>query len=93
MASSDGAARVRVAALGEGFKPADIHFKRGAQAELVFRRDTDETCATEVVFKALGLKKDLPLGQDVSVTIPTDKPAEYVFTCGMGMHKSRVVVE
>ena len=81
-----GPAKVQVAALAEGFRPADIYVKQGQPLELIFKRTTDDTCATEVVFKALAIKKDLPLGQAISVTIPTATRGEYTFTCGMGMH-------
>ncbi len=92
-ASTDGVVRIGIAALGEGFKPADVRVKQGQNVELLFKRDTEDTCATDVVFNALSIKKDLPLGQTVAIKIPTGTRAEYTFTCGMGMHKSRVVVE
>ena len=76
----------------EGFKPNKVKLKKGAPASLVFTRTTDETCATEVVFPQLDIKKELPKGQAVSITIPTDKEQNLTFQCGMGMYKSSVVV-
>ena len=77
---------------GDGFKPSSVKFKRGVPATLVFTRTTDETCATEVVFPQLDIRKELPKGQAVSITIPTDKDQKLSFQCGMGMYKSSVVV-
>jgi plastocyanin domain-containing protein len=77
---------------GDGFKPSKVKFKKGAPATLVFTRTADDTCATEVVFPQLAIKKDLPKGQAVSITIPTDKEQNLTFQCGMGMYKSSVVV-
>src|SRR4051794_16880041 len=67
----------------DGFKPSAVRLKKGAPATLVFTRTTDETCATEVVFPQLNIKKDLPKGQPVSITVPTDKEQTLTFQCGM----------
>src|SRR4051812_24671957 len=76
----------------DGFKPSSVKLKKGAPATLVFTRTTDETCATEVVFPQLDIKKELPKGKAVAITIPTDKEQTLTFQCGMGMYKSSVVV-
>jgi len=83
---------VAVTADQDGFKPSSVTFKKGAPATLVFTRTTDQTCATEVVFPELDLKKELPKGTAVSVPIPTDKERSLTFQCGMGMFKSAVVI-
>lgn len=76
----------------DGFKPSKLKLKKGAPATLVFTRTVDDTCATEVVFPQLDIKKELPKGQAVSITVPTDKEQTLNFQCGMGMYKSAVVV-
>lgn len=83
---------VAVTADGDGFKPSSVTFAKGAPASLVFTRTTDETCATEVVFPELNVKKPLPKGTPVTIDIPTDKEQKLTFQCGMGMYKSAVVV-
>lgn len=77
---------------GDGFKPSKVTIKKGAPATLVFTRTVDDTCATEVVFPQLDIKKDLPKGQAVSIVLPTEKEQSLTFQCGMGMYKSSVVV-
>lgn len=89
-APSSGA--VQVTANEHGFKPSSVTFEKGAPASLVFRRTTDDTCATEVVFPDLNVKKDLPKGESVTIEIPTDRERKLTFQCGMGMYKSSVVV-
>ena len=77
---------------GDGFKPSSVTFKKGAPGTLVFTRTVDDTCATEVVFPQLSIKKDLPKNTPVTITVPTDKEQKLTFQCGMGMYKSSVVV-
>jgi plastocyanin domain-containing protein len=76
----------------DGFQPKSVTLKKGAPGTLIFTRTTDETCATEVVFPQLDIKKDLPKDKPVTITIPTDKAQTLTFQCGMGMYKSAVVV-
>ena len=84
--------RVQVIADEHGFKPSSVAFKKGAPAQLEFLRTSDETCATEVVFPELNVKKDLPKGKPVTIDVPTDKDQKLTFQCGMGMYKSSVVI-
>ena len=83
---------IKVVASEKGFAPSSVKVKKGVPTTLSFLRTTDETCATEVVFPDLNVKKDLPKGQPVAIQIPTDKEQTLTFQCGMGMYKSSVVV-
>ena len=83
---------IAITADDKGFKPSSVKLKKGVPATLVFTRTSDDTCATEVVFPQLDIKKDLPKGQAVSINVPTDKEQTLTFQCGMGMYKSSVVV-
>lgn len=83
---------IAVTADDKGFTPSSVTFKKGAPASLVFTRTTDETCATEVVFPELKVKKELPKNTPVTIDIPTDKEQKLTFQCGMGMYKSSVVI-
>jgi hypothetical protein len=83
---------VPVTAGEDGFKPSSVTFAKGSAGKLVFTRTTDDTCATEVVFPELDIKKELPKGKPVTVDIPTDKAQKLTFQCGMGMYKSSVVI-
>jgi plastocyanin domain-containing protein len=78
---------------GDGFKPSAVTFKKGSPGALVFTRTVDDTCATEVVFPQLDIKKDLPKNTPVTINVPTDKEQKLTFQCGMGMYKSSVVIE
>ena len=80
-------ARVEVTA--HGFQPSRVVLNFGR--ELVFRRTSDQTCATTVVFPELGIEKQLPLNADVVVDLPASAKGEITFQCGMGMYRSKVV--
>lgn len=91
--SADGVTTTDVTVDEDGFHPSSITVAKGKPARLVFTRTTDETCAKQVVFPELSLKKDLPLGEKVAIDVPTSEPRKLTFQCGMGMYKSSVVVD
>jgi plastocyanin domain-containing protein len=84
-----------VIASEHGFSPPSLkltHGGPGSHAAVTFVRTTDKTCATEVVFPDLNLKKDLPLNTPVTVDVPTDSARTLTFQCGMAMYKGALVV-
>jgi Cu+-exporting ATPase len=62
-------------------------------AKLTFIRTSDETCATEVAFPSLKIKRALPLNKPVVIEFTPAEAGEIAFTCGMSMLKGTVVVE
>lgn len=86
--SSDPSVDVRVTAAG--FEPATIAVRAGVATRVRFTRVTENTCATEVVFPSLGIRKDLPLNEPVEVVVtPTSR--EMTFVCGMDMLRGSLV--
>jgi plastocyanin domain-containing protein len=85
-------APVAITVDADGFKPSSVTFKKGTPGTLIFTRTVDDTCATEVVFPQLDIKKELPKNTPVTIVVPTDKEQKLTFQCGMGMYKSSVVV-
>lgn len=78
----------------EGFVPASIQIKAGTATKLTFLRKVDETCATEVDFKGLGIHAELPLNVAVTIEIPAQPAGKVLpFACAMDMIKGRVVVQ
>jgi plastocyanin domain-containing protein len=78
-----------------GFTPSSLTVAKGppgSKATLTFTRTSDETCARDVVFPDLGIKKPLPLDVPVTVEVPSDADKTLTFQCGMAMYKSSIVV-
>lgn len=83
----------KVTVTKDGFDPAKVTLKAGKVAKLTFLKTTDQTCASEVAFPSLKIKKPLPLNKPVVIEFTPEKAGEIEFACGMGMLKGTVVVE
>ena len=92
-APATGGTTIAVKVDGDGFTPSSASFKKGEHAQLVFTRTSDKTCAKEVVFPELNIKKPLPLNEAVAIDVPTTDARKLTFQCGMGMYKSTVTVQ
>jgi plastocyanin domain-containing protein len=77
----------------QGFEPATVAVRAGRPARLTFIRTTDKTCATEVVFPSLNIKRALPLNQPVQIELTPTKSGEIAFACGMNMLRGAVVAQ
>jgi hypothetical protein len=75
-----------------GFFPPSVPIAAGQAAELEFTRTTDETCAASVVFPELGITKELPLNRPVRVPVPPNQTRTLAFQCGVGDHRSAVII-
>ncbi len=78
-------------AVGEtAFEPSRLTLRAGVPARLTFTRTTDKTCATEVIFPSLTIRRALPLNQPVVIEL-TPSSGELAFTCGMNMLRGTIV--
>jgi len=84
---------VKIVVNEQGFEPSKVTLKAGAPVRITFLRTTDKTCATEVVFPSLSLKRDLPLHKPVAIEFTPEKPGEIAFACGMDMFRGTLIVQ
>lgn len=84
------ASHVTVTVDGQGFHPASLTAQAGAPLTITFRRTTDQTCGTEVVFPAQNIRKALPLNEPVEVQL-TPAAGTIAFACGMDMLRGSIV--
>jgi hypothetical protein len=83
----------KIAVTEKGFEPDTVTLRAGVPARLTLVRTTDKTCATEVVFPALNIKRALPLNEPVVIEFTPAKSGDMAFACGMNMLKGVVVVQ
>ncbi len=74
------------------YKPNRIEIQEGERVRLKFVRKEYNPCTREVVFPKLGLRRELPTNQPVSIELSGLAPGEYEFKCGMNMIRGTLVV-
>lgn len=83
----------RIVVSEQGFEPPRVTLHAGTAARLTFVRTTDKTCATEVAFPSLSIKRALPLNEPVHIDFTPSKAGEIAFSCGMNMLKGVVTIQ
>jgi plastocyanin domain-containing protein len=75
-----------------GFEPQTVRVQAGKPVTLVVTRQTDDTCATELVIPDAGVRIPLPLHVAVTVTFVPTKTGRLRYGCGMQMMVSGVLL-
>ncbi len=75
-----------------GYSPEVVELKQGVPATITFNRTSSQGCLDVVHSKDLGFETELPLGEEQTVTVPTDQAGEFTFSCGMDMFSGKIVV-
>ena len=75
-----------------GYKPNNIKIKKGQSITLTFLRKDPNPCLEEIVFPEFKIKKYLPVGESIPITITPDKTGVFGFHCGMNMFHGRIEV-
>ncbi len=83
---------VEVAVTDDGFVPAEVKVKAGQLVRLRVTRKVEATCARDIVIKAAGINKPLPLGVPVEVELTAPK-GKTRFSCAMDMTAGTLVGE
>ena len=81
-----------VSVSAKGFSPARIETEAKQPIRLVFQRLDAQNCASRVVFPALGIDRELPVGKSVLIEIAPQAAKELTFQCGMAMYRGSLVV-
>jgi plastocyanin domain-containing protein len=75
------------------YQPSRIKLSGGQPATLQFLRKDGSPCAATVLFPALNINEELPLGRPKSITLPGLTKGEYAFHCQMQMYRGTLLVE
>lgn len=82
----------RVLITDTGYSRTSINLRRGVPTRITFLRQTDSTCAKEIVISEYGINRTLPLNTAVTVSFTPKRSGEVAFTCGMNMHRGKLIV-
>ncbi len=74
------------------YTPARIEVAQGRPVVLRFLRKDPSPCAAKVIFSALGISADLPIGEEQELRLAPLQPGEYEFTCEMHMYRGSLLV-
>ncbi len=85
--------RVVLTVTKNGFEPVAVHLKAGRPVRLVVTRTVERTCATDIVVKAYGVRKPLPLNTPVEVRFTPRGPGAIRYACAMDMVGGSLIVE
>jgi len=91
--SAPAAQTLAVKVTENGFEPAELAVQAGKPIHLTMTRETDQTCATAVVFPSLNVKKLLPLNEPVTIDLPAQPKGKLAYACGMDMVHGTLVVQ
>jgi len=83
---------VKVRVDKSGFSPSSIEVEAGHKLNLVFNRADADNCGGTIVIPKYKVRRNLPVGKDIVVTITPRTAGEISFACGMGMYKGSIVV-
>lgn len=75
------------------YEPKSIEVKKGQPVKLAFHRTDDKNCGGEVVFPKLGIKRELPVGETVTIEFTPEESGEIAFACGMNMMRGKILVQ
>ena len=75
-----------------GYTPNRIEIVEAQRVRLEFLRKDSSSCTREVIFPTLGIEKELPTNEVVTVELPPLRAGEYAFLCGMKMVKGSIIV-
>jgi plastocyanin domain-containing protein len=75
-----------------GYDPDVIVVKKGIPVRLNFYRNETADCSDTIVFGDFNIRKPLPAFKTTPVEFTPEKEGEYVFTCGMGMLRGKLIV-
>ena len=83
----------KIAVTEKGFEPDSVTVRANVPAKITFIRQTDKTCATEVVIPEYNIKRELPLNKPVVIEFTPKKAGDIAFACGMGMYHGKIVAQ
>lgn len=76
-----------------GYAPEVIEIPKGKTTKVNFIRKDPSSCLEEVVVSDFKIRKYLPLNQKITIELIPLKAGEFVYSCGMSMHRGKIIVK
>jgi membrane fusion protein, copper/silver efflux system len=76
-----------------GYFPEEVRVWAGVPVRLHFTRVDSSECTREVVFKSLGIRRELPTGKTTTIEFTPREAGEIHYECGMAMLEGRIIVD
>lgn len=83
---------ISVTVAQNGYEPSSVEAKADQPIKLAFYRKDAQNCGGTIVFPELGIKRELAVGQVVTVELPAQPKKTLFFTCDMKMMKGAIVI-
>ncbi len=84
---------IKITVSKNGYTPERAEVKKGETVKLAFYRADSENCGGEIVFPSLNIRRKLPVGKTVVITIKPQDSGALNFSCGMDMMKGALIVQ
>jgi plastocyanin domain-containing protein len=75
-----------------GYTPDVIVVKKGIPVRLNFYRNETADCSDTIVFGDFNIRRPLPAFQTTAIEFTPEREGKYIFTCGMGMLRGKLIV-
>ena len=83
---------VKLAVSESGFTPLEIAARKGTPLTLLVTRESEASCAKEIIIPGANIRRSLPVRQEVSITFTPTKRGSMQYTCCDDMTGGKIVV-
>lgn len=74
-----------------GYTPQTLKAEVGKEITLTFIRKDPSPCLEEVILSDFGVRRYLPLNEEVEIKIRPTEKRDYSFSCGMNMFRGKII--
>ena len=76
-----------------GFAPLEVSARQGVPLTLLVTRVSEASCAKEIIIPEAGIRRSLPVREEVGITFTPEKRGEMRYTCCDDMAGGRIIVQ
>lgn len=90
--SQSGPQMARLTVSEHGFAPLEVQAREGKPLTMLVTRESDASCAKQIIIADAGIHRMLPIKQEVRITFTPEKRGDLRYTCCDEMVGGRIVV-